>query len=147
MTAAIQDSAQRHDSDAQPKLHRRRDKAEAAKAAADKARADLSALDDQVKANAAETRDNETALEHARDEVIRLKRAIKASGKSRGKLRAARKKALNVVGKADRKARAAEAKYDQIVLTEMVRREKDNAAARTPAPAADPAPVAEAEER
>ncbi len=162
MTASIPTTSQQHDTEAQSKLHRRRDKAQAAKAAADKARAGVTQLDDQLKANATQTQNVETALQRAQEEVARLKKALKASIKERAKLRSARKRAQDVAGRTQRRAETAEAKYDKIVLAELVRREKDKDRARStshdvaetpepkaaePATAGAPAPVTDAPER
>ena len=124
-------------------LDRRRGKAQAAKDAADKARGGVADLDTRIAANASQTQQDQAALHRARDEVIRLKRALKAAAKEGVALQARRKKASTVAVKADAKAKAAETKYDQAVLADIVRREKarDRTAAATAKPAA-PAPTA-----
>jgi chromosome segregation ATPase len=107
------------------KLDRRRDKAQSAKAAADTARQRVSALDDRLAATGAQSKEHEAALRRARDEMSRRKKALKASAKKRDQLRTSRKKAGKAAAKARRRARGAEQRYDQVVLAEMVRREKE----------------------
>lgn len=127
------------------KLDRRREKARAAKAAADAAQQRLSGLDDGLAVNAAQTQEQETALRRAGDEVSRLKKALKASAKKNRQLTASRKKAAASVAKTQQKADAAEGKYDKALLADMVRKERnrdlaahEGAAARTASSSAKP---------
>lgn len=126
---------------AQP-LERRRDKAAAASAAADKAQAAVTDVDNQLKTLAGLTGQQEQSLRRAVDEAARLKRALKAAAKRRAELVKERKKAVAKANRARRKAKAAETKYDQEVLSDLVRREKerDRAAPDAAGSRADPAP-------
>jgi chromosome segregation ATPase len=126
---------------AQP-LDRRREKAGNANTAADKARAAVRDLDDQLKTIAGLTEQQQQSLRRAQDEVARLKRALKAAAKRRAELVQQRRKAVAKADRAKARAEAAEAKYDKEVLAALVRREKEKdrtAAAPPPAPA-DPEP-------
>jgi hypothetical protein len=129
-------------------LDRRRDKAQDAKDTADKARDHVADLDARIAANAGQAQRDQAALHQARDEVTRLKRALKAASKEDTVLQTRRKKASTAAVKAEVKAKAAESKYDQAMLADMVRREKarDRSAAaatgKVDAPAADPTSVA-----
>jgi chromosome segregation ATPase len=116
---------QRGGDDPPSRLKRRRRKAQAAKAAAEAAQTGVAELDTQLNANAAQSRKIEVALQRTRDEAARLRKTLKAAAKDRAKLRSDRKKARRATAKAQQKAHSADAKYDQIVLTEMVRREKE----------------------
>jgi chromosome segregation ATPase len=111
--------------DAPSMVKRRRRKAQAAKAAADTARAGVAELDIRIKTNAAQSRADERALRRAQEEIARLKKAIKAAAKDHARLCSARDKARKDAAKAQRKAGSADAKYDQAVLAEIVRREKE----------------------
>ncbi|MDT4985935.1 MAG: hypothetical protein QOI74_29 [Micromonosporaceae bacterium] len=120
------------------KLDRRRGKAQAAKAAAEAAQARVTALDGRLGANAAEADEHKAAMRRTRDEVNRRKKALKASDKQREQLRAMRKKAEAAAAKAQRRSQAADDRYDQAVLAELVRREKDRDLANaSQAPTAD----------
>jgi chromosome segregation ATPase len=117
-------------------LDRRRDRADVARKAAEAAQARVADLDARLAAGEEQLREHEAALEAARQEITRRKKAIKATGKQRGKLQKARDAAWRAAAKSRRKAVAADAKYDKVVLAEMVRREKDNRAAPEAAPPA-----------
>jgi chromosome segregation ATPase len=106
-------------------LDRRRDKAGATGAAAEKARAAVTDLDNQLKTIAGLTEEQQLSLRRATDEAARLKRSLKAAGKRRAELTKQRKKAVARAEKAKERARAAEAKYDKELLADMVRREKE----------------------
>jgi chromosome segregation ATPase len=117
-------------------LDRRRDRAEAARKAAEAAQARVADLDAQLAAGEAQLREHEAALEQARQEITRRKQAIKATGRQRGKLQKARDAAWRAAAKSRRKAVVADAKYDKVVLADMVRREKASRAAQKTAPPA-----------
>lgn len=107
-------------------LDRRRNKLRVAEAAAAGAVSDLRRLDEQLASNDDQHRQQEASLQAALDRVVWLKKAIKASVKKAGKLRAAREDVGKRAAEAQQRVTAAEAKYDRAVLADMVRREKDN---------------------
>jgi chromosome segregation ATPase len=133
VTSTPRTSLKDHDTSA---LDRRRNKAQAAKDAADRAQANVAELDARLSALTTQTQQDQSALQRAQDEVTRLKRAVKAAAKEGATLQARRKKASAAVLKSQAKAQAAEARYDEAVLAEIVRREKDRdrAAASTAKP-------------
>lgn len=114
-------------------LDRRREKSAAAHAAAEKARAGVTKLDQRLETNANLTREQTQTLRNIEAEAKRLRRALKNAGKERARLTKERRKAQNRAEKAESRAQAAEAKYDQSVLAEMVKREKERDAAATAA--------------
>jgi chromosome segregation ATPase len=126
-------------------LKKRRKKAESARRAAEAAQERVAALDARLAANSQQTEREVAALRQARDEASRLKKAIKQAAKERGGLRSARKAAQKAAARSRRRAEAADAKYDRVVLAELVRREKKNQAARDAASA--PATIGAAPER
>jgi chromosome segregation ATPase len=131
---------------AQP-IDRRRDRAGAAGAAAGKAQAAVTDIDNQLKTIAGLTEQQQQALRHALDEAARLKRSLKAAEKRKGELLKERRKAVAKAEAAQAKAQAAEAKYDKEILADLVRREKErNRAASADAPATSPddSPAAQA---
>ena len=107
-------------------LDRRRNKLWVAEAAAAGAVSDLRRLDEELASNNDQHREQEASLQAALDRVVWLKKAIKASVKKAGKLRAAREDVGKRAAEAQQRVTAAETKYDRAVLAEMVRREKDN---------------------
>jgi len=107
-------------------LDRRRNKLRVAEAAAAGAVSDLRRLDEELASNNDQHREQEASLQAALDRVVWLKKAIKASVKKAGKLRAAREDVGKRAAEAQQRVTAAETKYDRAVLAEMVRREKDN---------------------
>lgn len=107
------------------KLDLRRERLQSAKAAAEGAQKRLRGLDDQLAANETQTREHESALRAASDEVTRRKKALKASAKKQQQLGASRNKVVALVAKARQKAHGAEVNYDKAVLADMVRRERD----------------------
>jgi chromosome segregation ATPase len=115
-------------------LDRRRDKAQTAKDAVDNARAEAATVDAHLKDTASRTRQHREALKRAQAEVARLKKDLKAFTKEHGKLTAARKKARAAVAKAANRLKTAEAKYDQVVLADIIRRERDRDQAETARP-------------
>jgi hypothetical protein len=127
-------------------LDRRRGKAQTAKDAADQAQAGVADLDAQLAANATQAQQDQAALQRAHDEVIRLKRSLKDAAKESIALQGRRKKASAAAVKAQAKAQAAEAKYDEVVLAEIVRREKDRDRAAAAATEKIDAPAAAAEQ-
>ena len=128
-------------------LDRRRSKAEAAKEAADRAEANVAELDARLTALTTQTQQDQSALQRAQDEVTRLKRAVKTATKESVTLQARRKKASAAAVKAQAKAQSAEARYDEAVLADMVRRERDRdraaaaSATKSEQPADVPAPA------
>ncbi|UQU64421.1 hypothetical protein COUCH_36620 [Couchioplanes caeruleus] len=118
-------------------LDRRRDRAGTAGAAAERAEAAVTDLDNQLRTIADLTVQQQQSLRNAVDEAARLKRSLKAARQRRAELLKARKKAAVKAGKARDKARAAEAKYDKQLLADMIRREKERDRA---ASAPDPQP-------
>jgi chromosome segregation ATPase len=115
-----------------PALNRRRDQASAAATAAEKAQAGVTELDNRLKTNATLTTQQNQALRNAVAEVNRLKRSLKAAAKEREQLTKARKKAVDKAAKSKAKAAEAEAKYDKVVLADLVRREKEKDRAASP---------------
>jgi chromosome segregation ATPase len=111
--------------DQRSKLDRRRERAQATKVAAKAAQQRLHRVDDQLAANAAQTREHEAALRTASDEVARRKKALKAAAQNKKRLTANRKKAAGAATRAEQKSTAAEGKYDAAVLADLVRRERD----------------------
>jgi hypothetical protein len=107
-------------------LDRRRNKLRVAEAAAAGAVSDLRRLDEELASNNDRHREQEALLQATLDRVVWLKKAIKASVKKAGKLRAAREDVGKRAAEAQQRVTAAETKYDRAVLAEMVRREKDN---------------------
>lgn len=109
---------------AESPLERRRRRADDAQVALDRARAAVADVDARLQANGRQSQDDDAALQRARDEVARLKAALKDGAKDRARLVKERKRLSADATESARKAKAAEAKYDRVVLTEMVRREK-----------------------
>ena len=107
-------------------LDQRRDKLQKARTTAESATAEVEALDQHLKTNAAVRRAGETDLRTAMDRVAAAKKANKVHAKDDDKLRAARKDARQLAEHAQHKAETAEAKYDSAVLADLVRREKDH---------------------
>ena len=126
-------------------LDNRRAKSTAANAAAEKARAGVTELEHRLQTNANQIEQQTQALRHAEAEAKRLKRALKVADAERARLTKQRAKAAARAEKAQARAQAAEAKYDQVVLAELVKREKARdraeAANGTAAPASQPAPA------
>jgi chromosome segregation ATPase len=118
-------------------LDRRRDRAAAAAGAAEKAQAAVTELDHRLETNASLITQQSQALRNALAEASRLKRALKAGAKERDRLAKARKKAAGRAEQSTVKAKAADDKYSQAVLADLVRREKEKdraEAAGKPAP-------------
>jgi hypothetical protein len=124
------------------KLDRRREKSRIAHEVAERAAAIVAAVDAQLTANAGQTEQDQAALRNARDEVVRLKRALKSADKDRAALRKRRANAGALTARAQVKAQRAEKRYDQEVLADIVRREKDrDRAAASAAGTAHPTPA------
>jgi hypothetical protein len=123
-------------------LDNRRAKSSAANAAAEKARAGVTELDHRLQTNANLMEQQAQALRHAESEAKRLKRALKVADTERGRLAKQRAKAAARAAKAQSKAEAAEAKYDQVVLAELVKREKARDRAEATVDPATNAPAA-----
>lgn len=123
-------------------LDQRREKARVAQEVADRALESVTAIDAQLAANTAQTERDQAGLRHARDEIVRLKHALKTAAKDRNTLRKRQGKAGAAALKAKARAQRAEKRYDQEVLVEIVRREKDrDRAAASAVEAAHPAPA------
>ena len=125
-------------------LDSRRDKAATAANAAEKAQAGVTELDNRLQTNASLTTQQIQALRNAEAEANRLKRSLKLIAEERTRLTAARKKAVAQAAQAQKKQQAAEAKYDKIVLAEIVRREKERDRAQ-PSPESDQAQATESD--
>src|SRR4051812_44133843 len=125
-------------------LDSRREKSTAADTAAEKAQAGVTELDQRLKANADLVQQQTQALKNAEAETIRLKRVLKNADKERTKLTRDRRKAVAKAEKAKARAQAAEARYDKVLLGELVRREKDrlrgSTASSAPCKEIEPAP-------
>jgi hypothetical protein len=106
-------------------LDSRREKSAAAHAAAEKARAGVTELEQRLQNNSSLTKQQTQALRNAVAEANRLKRALKNAAKERTRLTKERKRAQSRAEKSEAKAKAAEARYDKSVLAEMVKREKE----------------------
>jgi hypothetical protein len=106
-------------------LDRRRDDWQAAQQTAAAVQARVADLNKTLDTNATQRTEHETALQAALDRQAELKTAIKASAKERERLRAARKQADSDADTARHRAQDAEAKYDQALLAEMLRQQKD----------------------
>jgi hypothetical protein len=124
-------------SDRPSPLDRRRDQASAATAAAEKAQAGVTELDNRLQTNASLTQQHAQALRNAVAEANRLKRALKTAGKERDRLTRARKKAVTRAKASAAKSAAAEAKYSKTVLADLVRREKEKDRATSARPRPD----------
>jgi hypothetical protein len=120
------DSAGEPGHDQESPLDRSRAKTTAAQEALAEARRRVEAVAGQLEQNLAKATADENALGAALDEVDRLKRALKDGQKERRKLVLARKRATADMGKAEDKARKAEAKYDRAVLADLIEREKEH---------------------
>jgi hypothetical protein len=106
-------------------LDRRREKARIAQEAAERAQESAAVVDAQITANTAQAERDQAALRHAHDEIVRLKRALKSAAKDRTALQKRHGKAGAAATKAQGRAQRAEKRYDEAVLAEIVRREKD----------------------
>ena len=118
-------------------LDSRRDKAAIAASAAEKAQAGVTELDNRLETNAKLATQQTQALRNAEAEANRLKRSLKLAATERSRLTAARKKAAAKADQARRKQRAAEAKYDKVLLADLVRREKERDRAQASQPEID----------
>ena len=107
-------------------LDRRRRKLWRARNGADDATAAVRQLEERIDANAEQGRTHEANLRAALDEVASLKKAIKASAKEADKLHDSREAARERAAEAQQRAAVAESKYDDAVLADLLRREKDN---------------------
>jgi DNA repair exonuclease SbcCD ATPase subunit len=105
-------------------LARRRDKVKDSRATAETLRQRVDELDAEAEANAARSRDYEKALQKAKAEVAELTKALKRTARQQESLLSRRSAAVKSALKAKDKAQKIEAKYDQSVLSEIVRREK-----------------------
>ena len=106
-------------------LDRRRRKFWRARSAADDAAGVVRQLEERIDTNAGRGRTYEANLRAALDEVAGLKKAIKTSAKEADGLRAERKAARERAAEAQQRAERAESKYDEVMLVELLRREKD----------------------
>jgi DNA repair exonuclease SbcCD ATPase subunit len=97
---------------------------QAAEEAAAQAEKQLSLVLERLEDNAERRSADEAALQAAVDQQAELKRAIKMSAQQRETLRKARSKAQREVEEARKRAQAAEAKYDEALLTEVLAAQK-----------------------
>jgi chromosome segregation ATPase len=124
MTATTDTVARGVDGRQGSKLDRRRTKVQAAKAAADAADARVASFAERITTVETQAAEHEAALRRLGEEVGRRRKALKQAARQRDDLRKARRKAEKGAAKARRKAEAADGKYDQAVLADLVRREK-----------------------
>lgn len=96
----------------------------AAEEAASQAESQLSLVLERLEDNAHRRSADEAALQAAVDQQAELKRAIKTSADQRDTLRKARSKAQRDAEEARRRATAAEAKYDEALLAEVLAAQK-----------------------
>ena len=119
-------------------LDRRREQADAAHAAAQRAQTAVAEVENRLRTNADLTREQTQALDIAKAEVKRLKRALKTQARDRLRLQKAQRKAQAKAAKAQSRAATVEDKYGKTVLSDLVRREKErDRAAGDAQPAAD----------
>lgn len=97
---------------------------QAAEEAAAQAENQLSLVLERLEDNAERRSADEAALQAAVDKQAELKRAIKTSAEQRETLRKARSKAQREVEEARKRAQAAEAKYDEALLAEVLAAQK-----------------------
>lgn len=97
---------------------------QAAEEAAAQAENQLSLVLERLEDNAERRSADEAALQAAVDQQAELKRAIKTSAEQRETLRKARSKAQREVAEARKQAQAAEAKYDEALLAEVLAAQK-----------------------
>lgn len=122
-------------------LDKRRAKLHAARSADDAAAARVVQVDGSLAANAALTREHDASLQTLRDRLADLEKAIKADRKKDTTLRTERDRARRTRAKTQQAAAAAEAKYDQAVLADMLRREKEHDLSAHPESGSAPAPA------
>jgi DNA repair exonuclease SbcCD ATPase subunit len=101
-----------------------RGKWQTAEEAANQAESQLSIVLGRLDDNAERRRADEAALQAAIDQQAELKRAIKTSAEQRDTLRKARSKAQREAEEARKRAQAAEAKYDDALLAEVLAAQK-----------------------
>jgi hypothetical protein len=97
---------------------------QAAQEAAAQAENQLSLVLGRLEDNAERRSADEAALQAAVDQQAELKRAIKSSAEQRETLRKARSKAQREAQEARKRAQAAEAKYDEALLVEVLAAQK-----------------------
>jgi chromosome segregation ATPase len=97
---------------------------QAAEEAATRAENQLNLVLERLDENAERRTADEAALQAAIDKQAELKRAIKASAEQRDTLRKARSKAQREVEEARKRSQAAEAKYDEALLVEVLAAQK-----------------------
>jgi len=97
---------------------------QAAQDAAVKAETHLSLVLERLEDNAERRTADEAALQAAIEQQAELKRSIKSTAEQRDTLRKARSKAQRDVEDARRRAQAAEAKYDEALLAEVLAAQK-----------------------
>jgi exonuclease VII small subunit len=97
---------------------------QAAQDAAAHAETQLSLVLERLEDNAERRTADEAALQAAVDQQAELKRAIKSSAEQRETLRKARSKAQRDAEGARKRAQAAEAKYDEALLAEVLAAQK-----------------------
>jgi chromosome segregation ATPase len=97
---------------------------QAAQEAAARAESQLSLVLERLESNADRRSADEAALQAAVDQQAELKRSIKTSAEQRETLRKARSKAQREVEQARKQAQAAEARYDEALLVEVLAAQK-----------------------
>ena len=106
-------------------LDSRRDKVTAATTAAEQAEEGVAQLDHRLQANATLAKQQKQVLRNAKAEIARLKLALTGIEQEKAQLTTARKKAVARAKRARNKREKAEAKYDRLLLADIVRREKE----------------------
>lgn len=97
---------------------------QAAQEASARAESQLALVLQRLEDNAEQRSADEAALQAAVDQQAELKRAIKTSAEQRETLRKARSKAQREAEEAHKRAEAAEAKYDEALLVEVLAAQK-----------------------
>lgn len=97
---------------------------QAAQEASERAESQLALVLQRLEDNAEQRNADEAALQAAVDQQAELKRAIKTSAEQRETLRKARSKAQREAEDARKRAQAAEAKYDEALLAEVLAAQK-----------------------
>lgn len=97
---------------------------QAAEEAAVQAESQLALVLERLEDNAETRSADEAALQAAIDQQAELKRAIKTSAEQRETLRKVRSRAQREAEGARKRARAAEAQYDEVLLAEVVAAQK-----------------------
>jgi hypothetical protein len=116
---------------------------QAAEEAAAQAENQLSLVLERLEDNAQRRSADEAALQAAIDQQAELKRAIKTSADQRDTLRKVRSKAQREAEEARKRAQAAEAKYDEALLVEVLAAQKKKDLSTSDGEAQSAAPIAQ----